>query len=170
MYNFTSLFAPQKCCANYKSVQNLMRSSDWLRQYSVSYIYKWPPCQQNFCLAHSILVYSRTTLHEHQVRSLLSMHGLFLGYSFESRSNNDVLAIVSLVMTIGLSINRWTRTRKKNILTIENKIDLSRSFGGGNFKSLTWFSQNLLFSSSLKKTKGDSALRRVMNEGQTIKT
>ena len=59
---------------------------------------------------------------------------------------------------------------KKNILTIENKIDLSRSFGGGNFKSLTWFSQNLLFSSSLKKTKGDSALRGVMNEGQTIKT
>ena len=67
----------------------------------------------NFCLAHSILVYSRKTLHEHQVRSLLSMCGIFLGYSFESRSNNHVLAIVCLVMTIDLLINRRTRTRKK---------------------------------------------------------
>lgn len=38
---------------------------------------------------------------------------MFVGYNFEPRSKNHVLANVSLVMTIGLSVNRWTRTKKK---------------------------------------------------------
>ena len=43
---------------------------------------------------------------------LSSMGGMFLAYSFEPRPNNHMLAIVSFFMTIGLSINRQTQTRK----------------------------------------------------------
>ena len=43
----------------------------------------------------------------------------------------------------------------KTSLTRKNKIDLSRSSICADFKDLTWFRQNLLFSSSLKKTKED---------------
>ena len=45
---------------------------------------------------------------------------MFLGYNFEPRPKNHVLAKVSSVMTIDLSVNRRNRT-KKNSLTQENK-------------------------------------------------
>ena len=47
---------------------------------------------------------SRERLCMNWVRSLLSMHALLLGYSFEPRPNSRVLATVSSVMTIGLSM------------------------------------------------------------------
>ena len=159
MYNFTSSFVPQKFLANV----NLSRIwwealIGWGNTLSAN-VYKWPPCQQNFCLAYSILVYSRKTLHERHVRSCRAWVA-FLAYSFEPRPNNHMLAIVSFFMTIGLSINRQTQTRKNQF--DERKQDwLVQKFG--DFKSLTWFRQSLLLSSSFKKTKGCSAL------GQNIK-
>ena len=38
-----------------------------------------------------------------RVRSLLSMHGMLLGYSFEPRANSCALGTADLLMTIGLS-------------------------------------------------------------------
>ena len=59
------------------------------------------------------------------------MGGMFLAYSFEPRPNNHMLAIVSFFMTIGLSINRQTQTRKNQF----DERKLVQKFG--DFKSLT---------------------------------
>ena len=40
-----------------------------------------------------------------RVRSLLSMRGMLLGYSFKARPNSCALGITGSVMTIGLSIS-----------------------------------------------------------------
>ena len=51
----------------------------------------------------------------------------------------------------------------KGYLTRENKIDQVRTVSWCDFKGLTWFRQNLLISSSLEKSKRDSARQvRVM--------
>ena len=63
-------------------------------------------------------------------------------------------------MTINGSINGCSA--QKTSLTTENKIDLSRTLGFGDFKSLTQLRQSLIFFSSIKKTRGDSS-RRVSN-------
>ena len=47
-----------------------------------------------------------------RVRSLLSMRCMLLGYSFEPRPNNCALGIAGSVMTIGLSINGCSHSKK----------------------------------------------------------
>ena len=47
-----------------------------------------------------------------RVRSLLSMRGILLGYSFEPTANNRVLATAWSFMTVGLSLNRCSHSRK----------------------------------------------------------
>ena len=86
------------------------------------------------------------------VRFLLGMRGMLLGYSFEPGPNSRVFATASSVTTIGLS---WKdgRTKKSQSGGKEQdwlvpKTVLRRP------QSLTWFSQSLLFYSSLKKTNG----------------
>ena len=46
-----------------------------------------------------------------QIRSLLSMHRMLLGYSFEPRPKSRMLATAGSVMTIGLSINLCIRKK-----------------------------------------------------------
>ena len=47
-----------------------------------------------------------------RVRSLLSIRSMLLGYSFEPRSNRRALATVGSVMTIGLSKNGCSHSKK----------------------------------------------------------
>ena len=61
--------------------------------------------------------------------------------------------IAGSVVTIGLS-NSWYSHSNKPVW---QKIDQSRSLSCGDFKDLRRFRKNLLFFSSLKKTKGGSA-------------
>ena len=58
-----------------------------------------------------------------EVRSLLSMRGMLVGYSFEPRPNSRVLATAGSVMIITLSLNGSSYSKKKNSLTRQNKID-----------------------------------------------
>ena len=58
-----------------------------------------------------------------QIRSLLSMRRMLLGYSFEPRPKRRMLATAGSVMTIGLSINLCSHSEKNNSLTRENKVD-----------------------------------------------
>ena len=60
-----------------------------------------------------------------RVRSLLSMRGMLLGYSFEHRPNSRVLATAGSVMTIGLLINGCSHLKKRMSLTRESKVDYS---------------------------------------------
>ena len=61
---------------------------------------------------------------------------LDLGYSFEHRPNSHALGTAGSVKTIGLSINVCSHSDKTS-LTIENRIDWSRSSGFGDLKDLT---------------------------------
>ena len=166
---FTSLFLPSKFLANVNWSRIWSEALiGWGSALSGNYVYKWPFCQLAeplFCLFDCGVLEKDGAWIKWDLYWACSIS---LAYSFEPRPNNHMLAIVSFFMTIGLSINRQIQARK-NGLTRENNIDWSRTLGCGNFKSLTWFSQNLLLSSSLKKTTGDSVPHRVMNEGQNIK-
>ena len=66
------------------------------------------PCQQSLSFACSDPEWFCVD----RVRSLLSMHGMLLGYSFEPRPNHRVLATAWSLMTIGLSINRCSHSKK----------------------------------------------------------
>ena len=48
-----------------------------------------------------------------RVRSLLSMRGMLLGYSFKTRPNSRALGIAGSVMTIGLSINGCSHSKNQ---------------------------------------------------------
>ena len=65
------------------------------------------------------------------IRSLLSMRGMLLRYSFEPRPKGRVLVTLGSVMTIDQSINGCSHSEKRNSLARENKIDQSRSMGCG---------------------------------------
>ena len=65
------------------------------------------------------------------IRSLLSMRGMLLRYSFEPRPKGRVLVSLGSVMTIDQSINGCSHSEKRNSLARENKIDQSRSMGCG---------------------------------------
>ena len=95
---------------------------------------------------------TRKRLCVNQVRSLLSMRCMLLGYSFEPTTNSRALSTAGSVMLRDLSIKRCSHSKKK-VWQKNKKIEQSRSSGCGNFKGLRWFRQHLLFSSSLKKTK-----------------
>ena len=56
-----------------------------------------------------------------RVRSLLSMRGILLGYSFEPRPNSCAIATACSVMTIGLSINGCSHS--KNMFDKRETID-----------------------------------------------
>ena len=83
-----------------------------------------------------------------RLRSLLSLRGMLLRYSVGSRAKN--LQRARLWSSV---YNKLMFALDKNSLKRKNKIDLSKSLICGDFKDLTWFRQNLPFSSSLKKTK-----------------
>ena len=55
---------------------------------------------------------TRERLCMNRVRSLLSMRGMLLGYSFEPRPSIRPLGIAYSVMTIGLSINGCSHSKK----------------------------------------------------------
>ena len=62
-----------------------------------------------------------------QIRPLLSLRPMLLGYSFEPRPKSRLLATAGSVMAISLSINLCSHSRKKNnSLTRENKADWSK--------------------------------------------
>ena len=88
-----------------------------------------------------------------RLRSLLSMRGMRMRIV-----SDPGLKTVPLLQWAGLwpsVYNKRMFALDKTSLTRKNKIDLSRSSICADFKDLTWFRQNLLFSSSLKKTKED---------------
>ena len=85
-----------------------------------------------------------------RLRSLLSLRGMLLRYSVGSRAKN--LQRARLWSSV---YNKLMFALDKNSLKRKNKIDLSKNLICGDFKDLTWFRQNLPFSSSLKKTKED---------------
>ena len=62
------------------------------------------------------------------------------------------------VMIIGLSISGCWNSKIKSCVTSEN-----RNLGCSDLKNFTWFRQILLFSSSLKKTKGGSDHRLIVS-------
>ena len=68
------------------------------------------------------------------------------------------LGTAGSVMTIGLSINWCSNSKTKSCITSQN-----RKLGCSDLKSFTWFSQILLFSSSLKTTKGGSDHRLIVS-------
>ena len=68
------------------------------------------------------------------------------------------LGTAGSVMTIGLSINWCSNSKTKSCITSRN-----RKLGCSDLKSFTWFSQILLFSSSLKTTKGGSDHRLIVS-------
>ena len=71
---------------------------------------------------------------------------MFLGNSFEPRRNSRVLATVGSVMTIGLSENGCSHSKKP---VWQEKTGLtSPGVACGDLEGLTWFRQSLLFSSS----------------------
>ena len=47
------------------------------------------------------------------VRSLLSMRGMLLGYSFKPRPNSRALGMAGSIMSIGLSINGCSHSRNQ---------------------------------------------------------
>ena len=55
---------------------------------------------------------TRERLYMNRLRSLLSMRGILLGYSFKPRPNSWLLATAGSVMTIGLSINGCWHSKK----------------------------------------------------------
>ena len=63
------------------------------------------------------------------VRSFLSMHRMFLGYSFGTRPNSRVFATADSVMTIGLSINRCSHSKKKIVWRSDPPPPPSRKIG-----------------------------------------
>ena len=71
----------------------------------------------------------RERLCMNRLRSLLSMRGMLLGYTFEPGPNSLVLATAGSVVTIGLSIGTCSHSKRITSLTRENKID-----------SLVWYS------------------------------
>ena len=56
---------------------------------------------------------TRERLCMNQVRSLLNMRGMLLGYSFEPRPNSRVLATADSVIIIALSINGSSYSKKR---------------------------------------------------------
>ena len=56
--------------------------------------------------------HSRERLCINQVKTLLSVCGMLLGYNFEPRPNSCALASAGMVMTIGLSINGCFYSKK----------------------------------------------------------
>ena len=78
-----------------------------------------------------------------------------LGYCFQPRPNGRVLSTAGSVMTIGLSINGLSHSKKTQF--------------DGDLKGLTRSRQSLPFSSLLKKTKGGSA-RRMLSDFLASKT
>ena len=98
---------------------------------------------------------TRERLCLHQVKSLLTVHWMPLAENFAPRPNRCELGTAGSVLTIGLSINECLDSKKP-----ENKIDLCRSSGCGDFKGLTRFRQSLLkISYIIKKWKGGSSRR-----------
>ena len=71
---------------------------------------------------------------------------MLLGYSFDYRPNSSALGTAGSVMIIGLSINGSSHSKKP-----ENKIDLCKSSGCGDFKGQRQFRQSLLKISSIIK-------------------
>ena len=63
----------------------------------------WSEISRNFGRMDHPLWFIRERLCMNLVRSLLSMRGMLLGYSFQPRPNSHVLATDSSVTTIGLS-------------------------------------------------------------------
>ena len=55
---------------------------------------------------------TRERLYMNRLRSLLSRRGILLGYSFKPRPNSWLLATAGSVMTIGLSINGCSHSKK----------------------------------------------------------
>ena len=55
---------------------------------------------------------TRERLYMNRLRSLLSMRGILLGYSFKPRPKSWLLATAGSVLTIGLSINGWSHSKK----------------------------------------------------------
>ena len=101
------------------------------------------PCWQCLPFTFSILAYLRKTLHK-----------------------SSKLAIVHEVIVADELC--WTQAYGRSHL--ENQFDdWSRYSGFSDFNGITWFRQNLLFSFSLKKTKGGIA-RRVIAPKQDMKT
>ena len=76
---------------------------------------------------------TRKRLCVNQVRSLLSMRCMLLGYSFEPRTNSRALGTAGSVILRDLSIKRCSHSKKK-VWQKKNKVDQSRSSGCGNFK------------------------------------
>ena len=62
------------------------------------------------------------------VRSLLSPRGMLLGYSFEPRPNHRVLATAWSFMTVGLSLNRCSHS-KKPVWRERTRLTLVYKFG-----------------------------------------
>ena len=60
--------------------------------------------QERVCMNRADLC-TQERLCTNQGRPLLSMGGMLMGYSFESRPNNHEIATVRLIMTIALSVN-----------------------------------------------------------------
>ena len=58
------------------------------------------------------------------------MHGMLLGYSFEPRPNSRVFAAEDSVMTIGLSINRCSHSKKKQF-DVQTSTPLTKIGGKG---------------------------------------
>ena len=61
-----------------------------------------------------------------RVRSLLSMRGMLLGYSFEHRPNSRVLATAGSVITIGLLINGCSHLKKEWVWRERTRLTILR--------------------------------------------
>ena len=79
------------------------------RQQSINWTYMF-----SLSFACSNLAYSNVLEKDgmNRVRSMLSTRGMLLGYSFEPRSSSRVPATAGSIMTIGLSINGCSHSKK----------------------------------------------------------
>ena len=92
--------------------------------------------------------------------------GIFASFAIANNFSSPCapsLIAVRLVKPAGLSINGCSHSKIKSCVTSEN-----RKLGCRDLKSFTWFSQILLFSFSLKKTKGGSDHRLIVSLMRTF--
>ena len=93
----------------------LWHQQDHLKKHKQ--VIKSAPCQQSLSLTCLILAYSRKTAGIKQVRSLLSMHYMLLGYNFKPRPTSRALDIAGSGMTKRMPLLEKPVWREKTRLT-----------------------------------------------------
>ena len=115
----------------------------------------WQPVSRAFLSPARVWRIQERSLHKSS--TIFVEHALHVArINFEPKANSRALSTVGSVMSIGLSVNRCSHT-KKPVWREKTRLTSPEVQAAGDLKDLTRFRKSLLFSSSLKKTKGDSS-------------